>query len=313
MAQSDARKRCSSEKGCLKKVTTILTTNVTSLAKNALCIANNSGGAHLASYLDIPVIGLYSGHEMATEWAPQFCNSYVIHRAAQCSPCHGEHCAYELFCLSDIKVQDVYNKSLELLAPKQSNDSKYKLTNKRISLKNSSDFLVKKLIKSIGSLMSTISPAETLVLAQAIAHNHPANDHVIPGKLNDHRASFIVWKGFSHIEPNFRWTEGYEAKIHFDCPEHTPSTAVVKLFFNTLDKQRITIYFNEIIVFEGIRCGDSIELNFIVYNLLNNSNELVFALPDAHSPGADCRLLGLAFRSLSIITDVNAIEQEIAQ
>ncbi len=83
-----------------------------SVAQNAVCIANNSGGAHIASYLDLTVIGVYGGHETAAEWAPVFPNSFVIHREVDCSPCHiatRSDCRYQFHCLSDISVDEVYD------------------------------------------------------------------------------------------------------------------------------------------------------------------------------------------------------------
>jgi ADP-heptose:LPS heptosyltransferase len=74
-----------------------------SLSRYSVCIANNSGGAHLAAYVGVTAIALYSGHELSSEWGPQFFDSYVIHRAAQCAPCHTSRvadCANSLFCLN---------------------------------------------------------------------------------------------------------------------------------------------------------------------------------------------------------------------
>ena len=82
-----------------------------------LCIANNSGGIHLAAYLGVPVLGIYSGHETASEWGPQFHEGLVIHRNAHCSPCHLgrlSDCRNGNFCLGDISVDDVYAKAVEI-------------------------------------------------------------------------------------------------------------------------------------------------------------------------------------------------------
>jgi glycosyltransferase involved in cell wall biosynthesis/ADP-heptose:LPS heptosyltransferase len=83
-----------------------------SVAQNSICIANNSGGAHIASYLGLTVIGVYGGHETAAEWAPVFPNSFVIHRDAECSPCHiatREDCRHQLYCLAEISVDEVHD------------------------------------------------------------------------------------------------------------------------------------------------------------------------------------------------------------
>jgi ADP-heptose:LPS heptosyltransferase len=76
-----------------------------SLSSNAVCVANNSFGAHLGSYLGLVVIGVFGGHETVDEWAPVFGDSYVIHRQADCSPCHIAKltdCKHDMFCLADI-------------------------------------------------------------------------------------------------------------------------------------------------------------------------------------------------------------------
>ncbi|MDM0033315.1 glycosyltransferase [Variovorax sp. J22P271] len=106
------------------------------LAQNSVCIANNSGGAHLASYLGLTVIGVYGGHETAAEWAPVFPKSLVIHRDAECSPCHiatRADCKYQLFCLSDISVDDVYALAIEAALSAEVSVPEPKLTSKAIT------------------------------------------------------------------------------------------------------------------------------------------------------------------------------------
>ena len=43
-----------------------------SLLSNEVCIANNSFGAHIGSYLGLLTIAVYAGHEMVDEWKPVF-------------------------------------------------------------------------------------------------------------------------------------------------------------------------------------------------------------------------------------------------
>ena len=290
-----------------------------SLAKNELCVANNSGGAHLASYLGVTVVGLYSGHEMADEWAPQFFDSYVIQRAAECAPCHGatrKDCIYDLFCLADITVKDVFNKSLEILSIENRSPGKVNVVSHPavVRLQNNTDSIVRKLIKSIGVFLQSVDPQDILVLSRMIANNHPrytGTGYVRLGATVDHRSSLIEWRGFSGIESKIRWTEGHRSEINFDCPDGVDPDATLELIFNVHGEQRIIARFNDVPIFEGVRRGDDVKLTLAVANLRSNSNKLILELPDAHAPGEhDRRVLGIAFRTLRIVSvqmDANAV------
>jgi glycosyltransferase involved in cell wall biosynthesis/ADP-heptose:LPS heptosyltransferase len=89
---------------------------VDSLSEYAVCVANNSMGAHLASYLGLTVIAIYAGQETVEEWAPPFGNAFVINRGAECAPCHiaqRSDCTRGLFCLNDIRVGFVFDRVME--------------------------------------------------------------------------------------------------------------------------------------------------------------------------------------------------------
>jgi ADP-heptose:LPS heptosyltransferase len=139
---------------------------VQSLSRHAVCVANNSGGAHLASYLGLQVIAVFSGHELPSEWAPQFFHGTVIHRAAVCAPCHGKNeaaCPNGLFCLQDIAVPDVYALVAEALhAPDPERSSQH-----------DTDLIVRGLLASIGTLRGTPGRKALRELSSAIARNHP--------------------------------------------------------------------------------------------------------------------------------------------
>lgn len=84
-----------------------------SLAGNAVCVANNSFGAHIAGYLGCTVIGVYGGHETVVEWSPPFGESFVVHAGALCSPCHIgaiAECPFGMTCLESISVDAVFAK-----------------------------------------------------------------------------------------------------------------------------------------------------------------------------------------------------------
>lgn len=81
-----------------------------SLSRHSLCVANNSFGAHLASYLGLQVIGVYAGQETVMEWAPVFGDAAVLFTKAECSPCHiarRQDCKANFKCLSSISPEHV--------------------------------------------------------------------------------------------------------------------------------------------------------------------------------------------------------------
>jgi ADP-heptose:LPS heptosyltransferase len=81
-----------------------------SLPANRVVVANNSFGAHLASLLTIPLIGIYSGHETWIEWQPVFGESKILYSDLSCSPCHigdAAQCPFDLLCLRQITVDHV--------------------------------------------------------------------------------------------------------------------------------------------------------------------------------------------------------------
>lgn len=83
---------------------------IRSVAQNLVCVANNSFGAHIASYLGVETVGIYGGHETSAEWAPFFGRNTVIRKPVPCSPCHlgaAADCMHALRCL-DIPVDLVH-------------------------------------------------------------------------------------------------------------------------------------------------------------------------------------------------------------
>lgn len=81
-----------------------------SVSRNEVVVANNSFGAHLASLLQVPLIGIYSGHETWIEWQPAFGENKIIYSELSCSPCHigdASQCPFDLLCLRQITVDTV--------------------------------------------------------------------------------------------------------------------------------------------------------------------------------------------------------------
>jgi glycosyltransferase involved in cell wall biosynthesis/ADP-heptose:LPS heptosyltransferase len=283
-----------------------------SLSRAAICVANNSGGAHLSSYLGVTTIGIYSGHELPLEWGPQFSGAYVVHRAVHCAPCHGgrvQDRPNNLFCLTDIPVDSVYRKVIEILAkggeaPRLRPDTACS-PEPRLSYQYNTNSLVRNLLSEIAQIAD--APEKDIIdVAHAISANHP--DYLLPEfsrlKLNvplDHTSAHIEWRGFSGIEPGFRWTDGLKAAMVFECPGGTPSKGKLVLTIDTLGEQRISVTLNDRAVMHGVRAGNQIPLEIPVDNLETGINVLELELPDARRPGnGDNRLLAIAIREFTI-------------
>ncbi len=81
-----------------------------SLKDNFLTITNNSFGAHISSYLRIPIIGIYGGFEKVEEWQAPFNLNTYIYSDLDCSPCHIpsiDKCPYDMICLKQITLNTV--------------------------------------------------------------------------------------------------------------------------------------------------------------------------------------------------------------
>jgi glycosyltransferase involved in cell wall biosynthesis/ADP-heptose:LPS heptosyltransferase len=282
-----------------------------SLSGNSVCVSNNSGGAHLASYLGLTVIGLYSGHELPSEWAPQFNDSYVIHRAAECAPCHGakrSDCPNAVFCLSEISVADVYAKTTEAVSGKKrligKNERQF---TQSIPLQKNPSTIVKELISSIAPLIPSEVGVSLVNIAAAISINHPTYSvspdltSIYPGVVIDYKSNYIEWKGFSGIEPQFRWTDGDTAAMQFDCPETMPACGTLTLLIDTLGEQRIIARLNGKKIFDEVKDGRHIELSMQAQNFQVGHNKLELELPDSRMPDdGDSRKLAIAMRSFRI-------------
>jgi ADP-heptose:LPS heptosyltransferase len=274
------------------------------LAGSSLCIANNSGGIHLASYLGVPTIGIYSGHELAREWGPQFHDSVAIHRSASCAPCHlgrKSDCRYDNFCLGDIGVEDVLRKCLEALNGGAA-----------IVTQQGDADIVRSLVAGLGAVLPPDDPQAWLAVATAIAANHPsytprgaaAEYHEFVNHVLSFHSDAIEWLGFSSPERDFRWSDGTLATIQFylDGDVEVPADARVLLVFDTNRRQRIGFSFNGERLRDVVRSGKRNLVSLPVCNLRKGLNRLELELPDAQSPGkGDPRQLGIAVRRLKVV------------
>jgi glycosyltransferase involved in cell wall biosynthesis/ADP-heptose:LPS heptosyltransferase len=294
-----------------------------SLSRNSVCIANNSGGAHLAAYLGVTTIALYSGHELSAEWGPQFFDSLVIHREAQCAPCHCgsvADCPNSLFCLNDIHVDDVYGKTIEAIYVNQTNADTTRPNTFAVSLQRNTDSIVGELLSSIAKLPGSVG-SEVIDTSVAISKNHPEysmNPNLRSFALNsvtDHRSTVVDWRGFSGIERDFRWSDGNNSVMLFECPARTHSQGVLFLHIDCQGRQRIVGHLNGTKVVDTVESGRHVQLRIPVRNLVGGLNRLEFEFPDARQPGnGDSRKLAIAVREFTVqatkrIATANIIDQ----
>jgi len=291
-----------------------------SLSRNSVCIANNSGGAHLAAYLGVTVIALYSGHELSSEWGPQFFDSYVIDRAAQCAPCHTgrtTECANSLFCVNDIKVDDVYRKAIEAVYTNLTNLDAARSGKLRVSLQCNTDTIVRELLTSIARLPGDIGGYRRQT-AVAISKNHP-DVSMIPNlrafqvnRTIDHRSAQIDWRGFSGIERDFRWSDGSNSSMLFECPVPMQARGILLLHVACSGEQRIIGHLNGIKVLDTVESGRHVHLRMPVRNLKSGLNQLDFEFPNARQPGnGDARRLAMAVREFTVQVDESGLTRDL--
>lgn len=85
------------------------------IGRAALVLSNDSGPMHLADALDRPMVVLYSGTELESQWRPRGAVTRLLRRPTPCSPCYRFDCSYQLACL-DIPPEEVVEHARELLA-----------------------------------------------------------------------------------------------------------------------------------------------------------------------------------------------------
>lgn len=109
---------------------------IVSVGCHGICIANNSFGGHLASYLGLYTIGVYAGQETAFEWGPVFGKATVFYTPVECSPCHISHrkdCPHNFQCLYYLTPNLVYATIRRFLAGKGAISPRKKVADDLIS------------------------------------------------------------------------------------------------------------------------------------------------------------------------------------
>lgn len=84
------------------------------IQRASLVIANDSGPMHIAEALQRPMVILYSGANLESEWKLNSATTKLLRRPTDCSPCYKFRCPYEMECL-DIPPDEVVNEALDLL------------------------------------------------------------------------------------------------------------------------------------------------------------------------------------------------------
>lgn len=81
-----------------------------------LVVTNNSGPLHLADAFGVPVVVLYSGTDLESQWRARNTASLLLRRKTACSPCYAFECPFDGACL-DISPAEVVSAALRLAPP----------------------------------------------------------------------------------------------------------------------------------------------------------------------------------------------------
>lgn len=70
------------------------------VARSRLVVTTNTGALHLAEALGKPVVVLYSGTDLPSQWRPRYAPSRLLYREVACSPCYLFECPIGKPCLA---------------------------------------------------------------------------------------------------------------------------------------------------------------------------------------------------------------------
>jgi ADP-heptose:LPS heptosyltransferase len=85
------------------------------IARASAVVCGNTLPLHLADATGTPVVALYSGTDLVSQWRPRFTRSRVLQRATDCAPCYRFTCPIGLPCL-DVDPEEVVA-AIEALVP----------------------------------------------------------------------------------------------------------------------------------------------------------------------------------------------------
>lgn len=134
------------------------------LAGHELCVANNSFGAHLASWLGLKVLAIYSGHETVEEWGPAYGDCHVLSVTMPCRPCHiasRVECGHAFKCLTAISPERVYAAITQF-------ENGQQISSKQVQ---------ETLVQWVAARTNDFAQAELQQLAECIARDIPERDH----------------------------------------------------------------------------------------------------------------------------------------
>jgi ADP-heptose:LPS heptosyltransferase len=80
----------------------------------SLTIAHNSAPMHIADAVGCPMIILYSGTDLVSQWMPRYAPARLLCHPVFCSPCYNYICPFDMQCL-DIRPEEVAIAALEML------------------------------------------------------------------------------------------------------------------------------------------------------------------------------------------------------
>ncbi|MFM8322529.1 MAG: glycosyltransferase family 9 protein [Chloroflexota bacterium] len=89
------------------------------LAGAALVVANDSAALHLADAFERPLLALFSGTDLESQWRPRRAPAVLLRRPTICSPCYRFECPYHLDCL-EIPPAEAAEAGMTLLAARLS-------------------------------------------------------------------------------------------------------------------------------------------------------------------------------------------------
>lgn len=84
------------------------------IRRGRLLLASHSGPMHLADAFARPMVVLFSGTDLESQWRPRRAASRLLRRPTWCAPCHLFRCPYQLECL-DVPSEKVAATALGLL------------------------------------------------------------------------------------------------------------------------------------------------------------------------------------------------------
>lgn len=84
------------------------------IQRAGLVLANDSGPMHIAEAFRRPMVVLFSGTELESQWAPRNSPAVLLRRPTSCTPCYAFHCPYQMECL-DVPPAEVVSAALDLL------------------------------------------------------------------------------------------------------------------------------------------------------------------------------------------------------